>query len=167
MAGSVAEILSFKCSVWSICTGTWPHYVLSQSIFVWYHALYYELPESSSKLKSEENKMRKRCSIREQISTTPKTTPTARLTLQKKNKNAFAHTVPLAQFIQILNNYTVSVLSSVFINSKISCWFVYDRKIMNNTLILSKCIVISCVTIHSCKLWMLSGVWHLWSVLNI
>lgn len=84
-----------------------------------------------------------------------------------KKKNAFAHTVPLAQFIQILNNYTVSVLSSVFINSKISCWFVYDRKIMNNTIILSKCIVISCVTIHSCKLWMLSGVWHLWSVLNI
>lgn len=34
MARFVAAILAFKCSVWSICTGTWPHYVLSQSIFV-------------------------------------------------------------------------------------------------------------------------------------
>lgn len=77
MARFVAEILAFKCSVCSICTGTWPHYVLSQSIFVCYHALHDELPESSSKLKSEENKMREWCSIREQKSTTPKTTPAA------------------------------------------------------------------------------------------
>jgi len=50
------------------------------------------LPESSSELKSEENKMRERYSIRKQKSTTPKITPHCSTHLaKKKKKNAFAH----------------------------------------------------------------------------
>ncbi len=158
MAGSIAAILAFKCSVWSICTGTWPHYILRQSIFVWYHALNNELPESWN-LSEIWRKQNEKAVLHQRTKKySSKNNPHCATHLPKKKKTYFAHTAPLAQLIQIVKNYTVSVLSSVFINSKISCWFVYDRKIMNKTLILSKCILISCVTIHSCKLWMLSGV---------
>jgi len=104
---------SLKCLCWHLAS-----LLLSQSIFVCYHALHDKLPESSSELKSEENKMRERYSIRKQKSTTPKITPHCSTHLAKKKKKMLLYTVPLAQFIQILKNYTVSVLNSVFINSK-------------------------------------------------